>query len=550
MQSKNKRNNICSRLINFVLQNKFLFCALGLYAVLMLSIIDWGIPNSNHPFNYQMDEWHQLQAVRATFDSFSPNVPGSAHGTMLHFILSGIYLIPFYLFGIINPFAIKSSVDFLDLQHKLFEILRLNTLIFGLLSIFVIAKISKEHLKINQNIIIILFAVTPLWLSLSNYFKYDIALVFWIIMSLHYLLKFAEKPTLRNYLIAGVFCSLAVATKISASPLLIAYIISFFWFSRKGKRKFKDLGIGLFVFCIIFVVLGIPDLILGKGEYSEFLYSNLIAGPSGYGNLILGFNNWWQYWLLKIFPIDFGYGFIAVYFFGVAYWITLVIKSILNHKLFFFKKEFFLLFCFILFFMSLIPLRLGANGNRLLVLLPFFALLSGSFLQRIKGILINYKFLFNILFILIFIIQFYQSMILVYVKWLPDVRQISSQWMEKNIEKGTLIGIENIPIYQLLPDIIVKEFYSKDKNYDYQIVDVSSKTIPSLVVVTGKELDVLYFRESDKKRLLKRLQDEKYKEIIEFKPPKILYLFAGNELNYFASGLAPISTISIFKKEE
>lgn len=531
-------------------KNKFLFCVLIIYAVLMLSVIDWGIPNVNHPFTYQMDEWHQLQAARTTFKDLSANVPGSAHGTMFYFILSGIYLIPFILFGAIDPFAITSSVNFLSLQHKLFEILRLNTLIFGLLSIFFIARIAKEHFKINQNMAVILFTVSPLWLALSNYFKYDIALIFWIVASLYYLLKFAEKPNLRNYLIAGAFCSLAVATKISASPLLIAYIISFFWFSRKGKRKFKDLGIGLFVFCIIFVVLGIPDLILGKGEYNEFLYSNLIAGPSGYGNLILGFNNWWQYWLLKIFPIDFGYGFIAVYFFGVAYWITLVIKSILNHKLFFFKKEFFLLFCFILFFMSLIPLSLGANGNRLLVLLPFFALLSGSFLQRIKGILINYKFLFNILFILIFIIQFYQSMILIYIKWVPDVRQTSSQWLKENVRRNTLIGIENIPIYQLLPDIIVKEFYSKDKNYGYQIIDASSKTIPSLVVVAGKELDALYFRESDKKRLLKRLQDEEYKEIVEFKPPKILYLFAENELNYFASGLAPISTISIFKKEE
>lgn len=544
MQSKNKRNNICSRLINFVLQNKFLFCVLGLYAVLMLSIIDWGIPNSNHPFNYQMDEWHQLQAVRATFDSFSPNVPGSAHGTMLHFILSGIYLIPFYLFGIINPFAIKSSVDFLDLQHKLFEILRINTLTFGLLSIFFIARIAKEHFKVNQNMAVILFTVSPLWLALGNYFKYDIALVFWIIMSLHYLLKFGSKPTLRNYLIAGVFCSLAVATKISALPLFIVYVISFFWFRGKYQMKLPKLFLGLLIFCAIFIFVGIPDLILGRGNWNEFLYSNLITGPSGYGNLILGFNNWWQYWLLKIFPIDFGYGFFLIYTLGILHWMILVFKNALS------KKELFLLFCFLLFTISIIPLKLGATGNRLLVLLPFFALLSGSFLQRIKGILINYKFLFNILFILIFIIQFYQSMILIYIKWLPDVRQISSRWIKDKVEDGTLIGIENIPIYQLLPDIIVKEFYSKDKNYDYQIIDASSENIPPLVVVTGKEVDINYFRDSVKKRLLKRLAEEKYKEIIEFKPPKILYLFAGNELNYFASGLAPISTISIFKKEE
>jgi len=206
-------------LINYLLRNKFLLGVLFFYALLMLSIIDWGIPNQDHPFTYNMDEWHQLQAVRATFKNLSPNVPGSAHGTMFQFILTGIYLIPFYILKIINPFEITSSVSSLIMQHRLFEVLRLNTLIFGLLSIFFIAKIAKEYLKINQNTVVVLFVFAPLWLSLSNYFKYDIALVFWLILSLFYLLKFGSKPTFRKYLLAGIFCSLSVATKISALPI-------------------------------------------------------------------------------------------------------------------------------------------------------------------------------------------------------------------------------------------------------------------------------------------------------------------------------------------
>lgn len=555
MQFKNKRYNICLRSINYVLQNKFLFGVLAIYAISTLSIINWGIPSITHPFNYQMDEWHQFQAVRTTFKYFSANVPGSAHGTMLHFILSGIYLIPFYLFGIINPFTIKSSVDFLEVQQRLFEILRLNTLIFGLLSIFILAKIAKNYLKTNHNIVIILFVVTPLWLSLSNYFKYDIALTFWIISSLFYLLKFGSKPTLRNYLIAGAFCSFAVATKISALPLFAAYIISFFWFKEKDKRKSKELFLGILFFCIIFIFLGIPDLILGRGNYGEFLYSNLIPGPNGYGNIIFGFRNWWQYLLFKILPITFGYGFFIIYVIGVLYWLILLFKSLFKNKLLLFKNEFFLLFCFLLFSFSLIPLKLGANGNRLLVLLPFFALLSGAFLKRIKSSLINFKLAFSILLILIFIIQSYQSIIMVYIKWLPDTRKISSDWMKKNVKKGSLIGIENIPIYQMLPDVVIKDFYSKDRiynyptNFNYQIIDASNKTIPSIVIVTGKELDLYYFRKSPKKQLLYRLKKDRYREIAEFKPPTVLYAFIKNELNLQTSGLVPVSTISIFRKD-
>jgi hypothetical protein len=555
MKFKKKLLNYCSSMIGWIFENKLLSVILVAYSVLMLSNINWGIPNPSHPFNYQMDEWHQLQAVRATFKDFSANVPGAAHGTMFYFIFSGLYLVPFFLFGIINPFILKSSVDLLQMQERLFEILRLNTLIFGLLSIFFIAKIAKDYLKTSPVVTAILFTVSPLWLAMSNYFKYDIVLTFWIILSILFLLKYGVKPTLKNYLIAGIFCSFTVATKISALPLLIIYIFSFFWFSDKSKRKLKELALGILTFVVVFIPLGIPDLILGRGDYGEFLYSNLVATPNSYGNLLTGFNTWWEYLLLKIFPIDFGYFFYAIYVAGIIYWSTAIFKSFYKERFSLLKTEFFLLLCFLLFALSLISLGIGANGNRLLVLLPFLALLSAAFLQRARKLFNNHLTIPIIIFLIFITIQLFQSMIMVYVKWIPDVRQISTQWILKNIKKSTLIGIQNIPIYQMLPDIIVKDFYTKERihdyqmNFEYQIVDPSSKTLPSTVIVTNKELELNFLKESPKKLLINRLIKEKYKEVIEFKPPEILYLFMGNYLNFSVSGLGPIPTISIFEKE-
>jgi hypothetical protein len=555
MKLKKKLLNYCINLVGWIFKNKLLSAMLVVYAGLMLSNISWGIPNPAHPFNYQMDEWHQLQAVRATFKDFSANVPGAAHGTMFYFILSGLYLVPFFLFGVINPFILKSSVDLLQMQERLFEILRLNTLIFGLLSIFFIAKIAKDYLKTSPVVTAILFTVSPLWLAMSNYFKYDIALTFWLILSVLFLLKYGAKPTLKNYLISGIFCSITIATKISALPLLIIYVFSFFWFSRGLKRKFKEIILGLLTLIAVFIPLGIPDLILGKGDYGEFLYSNLVATPNSYGNLLTGFNVWWQYLLLKIFPIDFGYVFFAIYIVGILYWLITITNNFFHKKLSEIKTEVFLLICFLLFAVSLISLGIGANGNRLLVLLPFLALLSATFLQRIKKRFSNHLTALAIVFLVIIIVQLFQSLIIVYVKWIPDVRQTSSQWMQKNLRKDTLIGIENIPIYQMLPDIIVKEFYSKERihdyqtNFKYQIIDWSSKKLPPIIIIANKELELSFLKESPKKLLIDRLTIEKYKEIIEFKPPEILYLFMGNYLNFSVSGLGPMSTISIFEKE-
>lgn len=539
------------KILNYTLKNKITVGIAAIYALTIISVIGWGIPSQNHPFTYNMDEWHQFQSIRTTFRNLSANVPGSAHGTMFHFILSGLYLIPFCLFKIIDPFILKSSVDQLEMQRRIFEILRLNTLIFGLLSIFTIAKLAKDYLKVNSSIVVILFTITPLWLSLSNYYKYDVALTFWIILSLLFLLKFGAKPTLKNYLIAGVCCSLSVATKISALPIFLAYLISYFWFNKKNRWKLNELSLGILVFFVIFIFLGIPDLLLGKGDWREFLYSNLISGSSGYSNVLTGFSNWWQYLLLKILPIDFGYGFILIYAIGIIYWLVLLIHSIFRKKLFLFKNEFFLLFCFLLFSFSLIPLKLGANGNRLLVLLPFFAIFSSLFVLKALKSFPLLKIQMSAILILIFVIQFCQSFAMIYIKWQADPRELSSSWIKKNINRGNTIGIENVPIYQILPDIVIKEFYSEKENniFKYDIVKAESVFLPDTVIVANKELDLNFLKKSFKKDLLIRLDKEGYRIIGEFKPSLILYKIMDNEFVFQTSGIVPTSTITIYKQD-
>ena len=111
-----------------------------------------------------------------------------------------------------------------------------------------------------------------------------------------------------------------------------------------------------------------------------------------------------------------------------------------------------------MFLLSLIPLGLGAAGNRSLVLLPFMALLSAKFivnmLRRNK-----HKLHIAIFIGILALLQFYESSVVIYAKYSKNVLQKSSEWIINNIPKGTVIGIENIPIYQTLPDIVLKEYY-------------------------------------------------------------------------------------------
>lgn len=528
-------------IINYIIQNKIIIGIIIAYCLSMLSVIDWGIPNANHPYNYHMDEWHQLQSIKAIYQYGSPNVAGAANGTIFQFLLSGLYLSPFVLLKIIDPLLMQEQ---LLMQERLFEILRINTLIFGALSLFALSNLVKKFFRIKPFLTLIFFTVTPLWLALSNYFKYDIALTFWIISSLFFLLKYGTTPTLKNYIIAGIFCSLALATKISAVPLFVIYIFSFFYFNFGKRKKYGNLLIGLLIFIAVFLTFGIPDLILQKGDYKEYFYSNLIRNPMIFDNLILEYKSWWVYVLLKIIPLDFGYVFSGITALSLIYWGTK-----LNFKKF--KNETFIFISMIVFILSLIPLEFGANGNRLLVLLPFFAILSGLFIIKFIKNFFRFRYgLYSILIVLL-IIQFYQSFSMITIKWREDIRRTSSIWIRNNIAKGSTIGIMNIPIYQLLPDLIVKEFYSnKNRNtFEYQIVDENS-FLPNIIVITNREFDINYVKKSQKKALIARLEKESYKVVREFKPPEILYKIMGNEFSFYSSGIVPIWTVTIYKQDK
>lgn len=542
-----------TKIINYIVTNKITVGIILIYSLTMISIIDWGIPNLNHPYNYHMDEWHQLQSIRAILEHGTPNISGAANGTIFQFLLSGVYLSPFVLLKIIDPFSIKASVDSLLMQKKIFEILRFNSLIFGILSLFVLSSISKKYFKLNPVYPLIFFTVTPLWLSLSNYFKYDVALTFWIIVSLFYLLKYGGTPTLKNYVIAGIFCSLAVATKMSALPIFIIYILSFFYFNFGKRKRYRDLLVGLLIFLCIFLVLGIPDLILQKGDYREYLYSNLLRDRLIFNNFMLEYNPWWVYLLLKIVPIDFGYPFFVIIATSLIYWCIKLIPKIskLNFKIF--KNEIFMLVAMIIFSLSLIPLELGANGNRLLVLLPFFAIFSSLFIQKVTKNFPRFKFQIYFILIVLIMVQFLQSFLMISIKWEKDIRELSSVWIEKNIVRGSNIGIQNIPIYQLLPDLIVKEFYfnKKDTNlYKYEVIDSQTISLPDVVVVTNREFDLSHLKKSPKKSLMERLNKEKYRIVKEFKPPQVLYKIMGDEFNFYSSGIVPIWTITIYKQDK
>jgi len=521
-------------------ENKIVLLLIILYGTVMLSLITWGIPNANHPFLYHMDEWHQSQAVRSVFTKGTPNTEGAANGTMFQFYLSGIYLIPFILTKIVNPFAIKSAISAIDMQHTLFIIFRLNTLLFGIASMILIGFLGKRFFKIPSGLSVFLFSVTPIWYSLSNYFKYDIALTFWIILAFFFLLTYAENHSKRNYVLAGIASALACATKISAVPLSLLYLLTFFIFTKERLKNLSTLFLGIGSFFLIFLLTGMPDTLFGKGNILYYLYDNIIHSPQVSSEM----PNWLSHlavsYVLVFGPLLLLMGLCT----GAVILInTLRIKIIQSPQML-------TALALIIFEISLLPLKFTAAGNRTLVLLPFVTILSCTGLLWLQK---RAKKPFVILLFVGICSQVLITFAFLYPKFHADMREASSLWMKQHIPRGSLIGINTPPIYESIPDIILQEYYhhiyypKNPTRFHYQDVLAEKKLTANYVVMGNADLPIT--PHSPKAQLVKTLENSHYKKVAEFIPTLLPLPFLTLTEIYFTGLTAMPYSITIYSKK-
>ncbi len=547
------------KFLKLLLNNKGPTLIILVYIMAMLSVISWGIPNISHPFPYHMDEWHQSQSVRDLFKYGTSNIAGAANGTIFQFFLTGIYLIPFYVFGIVNPFAIKSSVTNLDLQQRLFEVLRMNTLLFGIMSVILVYYLSRKYFKSNGFITACLFTTSPIWLMLSNYFKYDIFLVFWILLSLLFLLRYISSPKTLNFVLAGIVSGLAFSVKVSAIPLFPAYVLMFFLYTSRFIGKLKVLLIGILAFITTIIFFGIPDIIFGKGNMLGYLQSNLVDVPKTMANNFNFGMNYWLYYLSRIYPITFGTALYVSFFISVVGLAVFFVREIKHSHLRKFlqrnKNYLFFVIVFVLFVLSLYPLGIGALGNRVLVLLPFMAITVGMFLTKLLSVKrMLAKLLIAFVILMIVALQSFQSYKYFKLKFDINPRVVSSEWILKNIKPNTTIGIESIPIYQFLPDIIVKDFYSQQyglktkPKFSYRVISFKDK-FPKIVIVTNDVLESDFWLQSDKVMLVEKLQKEGYKIVKRFEPDSKYFPSERDRFDFTIAALVPFSAeISVYEK--
>ena len=520
---------------------------LFVYVAAELRVIAWGIPGPTTAYPYEMDEWHHFTAVVALFKHFSNNIVGAERGPSFFFIVSGIYLLPFVIFHVIHPSMLAHHFTPAGLTElsRVFIILRSLSLLFGVLTLVLVYFISKRQLHVNPLITVLLLGVTPLWISWSDIYKYDIAVTFWISFTLYLLLTYRNNSKRITYWLSGFVAGLAIATKVSALPLIPLYILAFFLFTHKPHRELKTLYIGLIIFGLSFALFGITDVIFLGASWGEYIAVDVAEKPNG----IFGMP-WYLFLLFEHYPIIFGQGLYLLILVSIIYYFT-KLRNVLKKG--FIKKYNQLIFLasgLILFCVSLFTLGIGAEGQRMLVVLPFIALLSGYAASRLVTIK---KYIFIPFLCLIIAVQLFESYAFLAVKLGTDPRAASSQWIIKNIKSKSTIALENIPIYQGIPNILLNDFYQSQNSgnkgiYNYQVVGNKIERMPDYAVITNSEDTQNFVFHSTKKLLLADMQKKGYKQVASFSLDHTLYSYFGDERNFFYSQITPYTSIEIYRK--
>ena len=395
------------------------------FLILELLLVNWGTPAPGRMFAYFMDEWHGVQAIRALATRGTVNIPGAALGTPGFYAVSGAWLVPPIIFKFIDPWAINNPATALFDQQKIWWILRTSTWLWALAGIILLKKIAKNATW--------LVVFSPIWLAYSSIFKYDIPVAVGMLIFIWRILKYAKNPSSRNWVWAVVTTGLVTTLKFSLIPLLPWLAIAWLLFTQ--QKKYRQLIIGLIIATAMFILLGMPDL---------WLPGHLAFWRDWLGMVFAeGLEQAPVYIWTKIYPELFGW--------------PLYLSGLLG--LFLLKKDkIFWLTGFGLFAFSLLTIGIGGVAGRATVLLPFLAIGATR--------IIRHRVLATSLIF---------CQLLIGLAWWKtqtgvDTRLASSNWIQANIPAGSAIGVQNIPIYQRLPDILVNDFYGLQYQSDYPAV--------------------------------------------------------------------------------
>jgi hypothetical protein len=438
-----------------------------LISILLLGIIvqiisiNWGLPNTNHQDSYNGDEDTNLSIFR-NFDpgklNFDPKMYVS--GSLGYYLLAGSVSVG----NILGYYNLVSDPDYyrenIQELRNIYIAQRLFIMLVSVLLIYLSYYIGRGIWDNNLGLLMAGYvALLPTILVNSQYCTHNMILVLFSALSFLFLVRYVNGSKNKNLFFLALFCGLSISTKHSGifTFIFLFYALYYVIFKEK-KENWVKLAFMAISIAIIAFVLTSPYFV--KFRVLQILRPDLINSE----DVLTGF--FWNFNIKHL--LTYSFDILKVYIAQIG------LVSIFIFYLLFKRKN---LDCFVvpliiyvvMFHIAVLFTNYGTD-SRLLPNGYFIGLLAMlGFYSFLNSLSISRVFKYIVVFIIVTSCVGYAGVVK-YRFLRPDTRQISSQWIEKNIlskNSNVSIGLHESPGYAT-PDIIFMEMrYRKHPDSSY-----------------------------------------------------------------------------------
>jgi len=464
--------------------------------------INWGLPYTFHADEHLFVIRPALRLEYNIFCNHSLNPEFSSYGALPLYIflfVKWIYLKALYLFDkrtdLIKPLTHGEFADYLKTFYSyekisgkiyiptLFIIGRSISAFLGTASIYLIFSLAKKLFNSSVGILsAIFFTLTVGLIQASHFFTVDNILIFFMLLTLIYGVDILKKGEFKYYIFAGLALGLALSVKLTSLilflPIFVAHLLKngtlISQQERKGNGKnppispFSKGGLdesppltkggkgGLLkkIFSkksIIFTMIAItlyfilnPYSILNFKEYWSSTDS-----ITSLGNLLSFYHREpfdWNDWRFSYNgTIPYWYHIKNLLFFGMGLPLEIISLVGIFYSLKKMEKSDKFLLAFILPFFLIVGSWSVKTLRYILPLIPFIIILGSRFLLNLhsKKENIPIKIFSKIAIIVVIISAFIYSLSYANIYSLPDTRIQASDWIYKNVQRGSTILLDD-----------------------------------------------------------------------------------------------------------
>jgi len=215
---------------------------LAVCLALGLTGIRWGLPDAAHPhYSFHPDESPGLASAISILTDPRPLFPTqwAYEQSPFFFYVTAAVLEVASLVGLA---PIHRTFDFADYARQLLVARFLVLLTFCAVVLLTYKIVSKMWGLRTGLLAALLTAVSPVLATNAHYFKNDVPLLLFILVTLFFSLRIVETGRTRDYVLAGVFCGITTATKWHGFTAAIFIVTAHFMYRRRNPGALASHG--------------------------------------------------------------------------------------------------------------------------------------------------------------------------------------------------------------------------------------------------------------------------------------------------------------------